>query len=126
MTNPKVSHIKRAQKEKLLMRTISQLFYEACADDVRLNGLSITKVVLSPDKGNCHVYFYSTEGKEAFKDQLEILKLYKPSMRAALAREIDSRYTPELMFKFDTHFEELQRIEKVLDDVSKNLKKEDA
>ena len=124
MTHSKVSTIKRAQKEKLLLRVISQLFYEAASDDSRLHGVSISRVTLSPDKGHCDIYFFTPEGKAAFDEKLEIMKLYKPSLRAALAKEIASRYTPEIVFKFDAQFEQHQKLEKILDSVAQDLKKE--
>jgi ribosome-binding factor A len=124
MTHSRISDIKRAQKEKLLLRVISQLFYEAASDDVRLAGVSISRVALSPDKGHCHVYFFTPEGKSAFDEKLEIMKLYKPSLRAALAKEIASRYTPEVVFKFDAQFEQHQKLEKILDSVAQELKKD--
>jgi ribosome-binding factor A len=116
---------KKAQKEKLLLRAISNLFYQTAADDPELHGLSISRVELSPDKGNCTVFFYMPEGKEAFDQKLEKLKLYKPSMRAALASEIPGRYTPNIRFVFDATYEKQRRVEEILLKVSEELKKED-
>lgn len=113
----KISSIKRAQKASLLLRTISALFLEAVRDNSSLAGLSITRVELSPDKGSVHVYFYTDKGSAEFKKILQDLKLYKPSLRASLARSIAGRYTPEITFKFDETFEKTQRIEHLLDSI---------
>ncbi len=86
-------------------------------DDTRLQGLTINRVQLSPDKGMCSVYFYTPLGEEHFKDMLRILILYKPSLRKALASRIQARYTPDLTFKFDTQFEKVQRVEELLEKV---------
>jgi ribosome-binding factor A len=117
MERSTVSDIKRAQKEKLLLREISKLFAQASMDDPALHGLTITKTQLSPDKGLVSVYFYCPEGIEHFETILDRLKLYKPSMRTALAHSIRSRYTPELRFRFDVNFEKQERLEKLLDQV---------
>ena len=109
-----VRDIKRAQKEKLLLRTISNLFLQAALDEPRLSGLVINRVSLSSDKSLCTVYFYTSKGKAEFDEKLEILKLYKPSLRAALAKEIKSRYTPDLKFKFDDQFEKHQKLESLM------------
>ena len=50
MSNPKVSLIKREQKESLFMKVISQLFMQASLDDSNLRGLYINRVILSPAK----------------------------------------------------------------------------
>ncbi len=119
MTKP--SSIKRAQKASLLLRTISALLLEAARDNTSLAGLTITRVDLSPDKSSVRVYFYTDKGSAHFKEILEELKLYKPSLRASLARSIAGRYTPDITFKFDDIFEKTQRIEHLLDTVKMEL-----
>ncbi len=110
-----IKDIKKAQKERLLLREISQLFTKASIDDSRLNGIFVNRVALSPDKGLCYVYFYTAAGKSAFDEKLEILKLYKPSLRSALAKAISSRYMPDLLFKFDDIYEKEAKINELLD-----------
>ncbi len=112
-----VSSIKKSQKESLLFRAIAQLFSQTMLDDKKLQGLFINRVKLSDDKSVCTVYFYTTGGFADFKEKLQTLILYKPSMRHALAKTIKSRYTPELVFKFDDQFEKQQRIEGLLEKV---------
>lgn len=112
-----VSSIKKSQKESLLFRAIAQLFSQTMLDDKKLQGLFINRVKLSDDKSVCTVYFYTTAGFADFKEKLQTLILYKPSMRHALAKTIKSRYTPELVFKFDDQFEKQQRIEGLLEKV---------
>lgn len=115
MTRSTVSDIKRAQRESLLLRTISELLSRTAADDQRLAGVFITKISLSNDKSSCTVYFYMPEGSAAFKEKLDILKLYKPSLRKALASEISGRYTPEIIFRFDDKYEKTLRIEELFE-----------
>ena len=111
----KVHEIKRAQRASLLLRAISTLFSSVARDDAALNGVTINRVELSPDKSTCYVYFYTAQGEEVFKNELlSRLILYKPSLRAALAKEIAGRYTPELIFKFDNAFEKSLRIETLI------------
>ncbi len=117
MASSSVSTIKRAQKESLLFRKISQLFAQTALDDTRLQEICINRVKLSPDKGVCTVYFYTTEGEARFQELLPILVLYKPSLRKALASSIKSRYTPELVFAFDKNFEKQCRLENILENI---------
>jgi ribosome-binding factor A len=119
MVQSSVSSIKRAQKERLLFREISQLFLRLTLDETRINDLSITRVGLSPDKGVCTVYFYTPQGLPHFENMLEILKLYKGSLRKAIGQKIASRYTPEIHFAFDAKFEKQEQLELLLEKVKK-------
>lgn len=117
MERSTVSDIKRAQKEKLLMREISKLFTQISLDEPDVRSLTLTHVKLTPDKSTVFVYFYTPEGAEKFNELVDILKIYKPSMRTAIAQSTRLRYTPEIRFKFDVQFEKQARIETLLDTV---------
>lgn len=112
-----VSNVKRAQKESLFFREISQLFMQTAMDDQRLQGIFVNRVQLSPDKGLCTVFFYTSQGEEYFNQVLPVLTLYKPSLRKALASTVKGRYVPDLLFKFDKQFEKQQRIEELIEKV---------
>lgn len=112
-----VSNVKRAQKESLFFREISQLFQRTAMDDPRLQGIFVNRVQLSPDKGLCTIYFYTSRGEDYFNELLHVLTLYKPSLRKALASAIKGRYVPDLIFKFDKQFEKQQRIEELIESV---------
>ncbi|NBP02710.1 MAG: hypothetical protein EBU90_21840 [Proteobacteria bacterium] len=119
MNNKRVSDIKRSQKEALFLRTISNLFLQVTLDDALLRGFCINRVMLSPDKGHCYVFFATIGGVEEFNEKLNRLKLYKPSLRAALAKEINGRYTPDITFKFDAAQEKTNRVEELLEDLKR-------
>jgi len=106
--------VRRAQKESLFLKEISQLFHHIAIDDPKLSGLAVNRVRLSADKSICFVLFYSPDGKEDFDSKFEHLKLYKPSMRKALSQAINARYTPELVFQYDEQFEKQDRIENLI------------
>ncbi len=118
----KAFEIKRAQKASLFLRTIMTLFSQVTREDRELFGVSVSRVEISPDKSTCFVFFYAPGGLAEFEEKFHRLVLYKPSLRASLARQIQNRYTPELVFKFDTAFEKGLRIETLL----ANIKEKDA
>lgn len=118
MTIRSASDIKRSQKESLLVRIISQLYHQASQDDKDLQQVYVTRVQLSPSKTVCTVYFYTAGGEEAFKKISPKIAMYKPSMRKALAQEVNSRYTCELAFRFDAQFEKTEKIERLLQEVA--------
>ena len=109
--------VKKARKESLFLREISSLYLQASYDDPQLPLITITNVELSSDKGLCKVFFYCPEGKEHFETILDRLILYKPSLRKALASRIDSRYTPDIIFTFDTQQAKHLRVEYLIEKV---------
>jgi ribosome-binding factor A len=111
--------IKRAQRESYFFREIAQLFMRIMQDEPRLSSLFITKVTLSSDGGTCVVLFLSHKNREDFDEKLPILVLYKPSIRAALAKMSHGRYTPNLSFRYDEGHEKTERINLLIDSLKR-------
>jgi ribosome-binding factor A len=107
--------IRKAQKESYFHREISNLFLQITIDEPRLTGLFINRVTLSPDGGTCVVLFLAANGRPEFEEKLPMLVLYKPSMRAALAKTSRGRYTPNLVFRYDEDYEKVEKINRLLD-----------
>lgn len=122
MNNSRVSDIKRAQKESVLLRLVSGLFHQITLEKPALRDMYVTRVELSQGKTLCRVFFYTAAGQEHFRKALDDIKLYKPSIRKAIAQTFNSRYTVELLFVFDEQFEKTQHIESLIEKV----KQEDA
>lgn len=118
--------IKRAQKESLLLREISNMYHSITMDDDRLVGLFVNRVELSTDRGWVTVFFYTLDGFEKFEQQLEILKLYKPSIRKGLAAGIKGRYVPDLKFAYDSKFEKQQRLELAMAQAAQDIEKHES
>lgn len=109
------SDIRKAKKEALFFKELSRFFLRISLDDPSLSGIHISSVKLSSDKSVCSVFFYSEKGEADFKDRLPDLVLYKPSVRKAISQSIPSRYTPQLIFKYDTQFEKQRKLDTLFD-----------
>lgn len=120
MNNNPVKSIKKSQKESLYLKEIGQLFLEVTIEQPDFRNIFINKVVLSDDGGICFVYFYSLLGKAEFERVFDQLKLYKPSMRKALASRIAGRYTPNIVFKYDDQLKKQLDIEELIERVKNN------
>lgn len=110
-------HIRHEQKKSRLLRAVSQLFHSIAFDHKELSTLMVTRVDISADSGICYVFFTSLTAREGFEASFPTLKLFKPSLRSALAREIPSRYVPDLVFMFDDELEKQRGLEALLDTV---------
>ena len=57
------------------------------------------------------------------KENLSVLKQSSGYIRSAIAKRINLRYTPELVFEFDESLEYGTRIDEILNKITKDLKK---
>ena len=85
------------------------------------NLVTITDVDISPDLKYCTVYFMTFNGKNLGQIEDDFW-----GMKKLIASKLKLRYTPDLNFRMDTSFAEVDRIEKLLRDpkVEQDLKKE--
>ena len=86
--------------------------------------VTVTKVTVSPDLKYCTVWFI-TSGGEFLQEVLGGLQLAANYFRKQVAAQTSLRYVPEINFRVDKSFEEVDKIEKLLLDphVARDLKK---
>ena len=88
-----------------------------------LTGLiSVSKVKTTPDLRFAKVYVTMINEKNK-KENLSILKQSSGYIRSCIAKKINLRYTPELVFEFDESIEYGSRIDEILKDITKDFKK---
>lgn len=90
--------------------------------DPRLQGVEITDVDISPDLRQAQVYWVviqtdetSDEERERAEEGLEHAKGY---LKREVGDRLDTKYTPDLDFRFDESLERGRRIEELLSDES--------
>ena len=89
----------------------------------RLTGLiSVTKVKTTPDLRYAKVYVTMINEKSK-KENLTILKQSSGYIRSGIAKKVNLRTTPELIFEFDESLEYGAKIDEILKDITKDLKK---
>ena len=89
-----------------------------------LTGLvSVSKVKTSPDLKHARVYVTMINEKSK-KENLSVLKQSSGFIRSEIAKKLNFRYTPELIFEFDESIEYGSKIDEILKDITKDFKKE--
>jgi ribosome-binding factor A len=85
--------------------------------------VTITKVTVSPDLKYCTVWFITSNG-EFLQEVLGGLQLAANYFRKQVGQKTTLRYVPEINFRVDKSFEEVDKIEKLLHDphVAQDLK----
>ncbi|RTL07122.1 hypothetical protein EKK58_03010 [Candidatus Dependentiae bacterium] len=103
--------VKKSQKESFFLQEIATLFLKLSIEEKHLQDLYISRVELSPDGGLCNVFFHTPLGYNSFQERKKDLILYKPSMRAAMAKASHARYVPDLRFLYDDGLDKQQKME---------------
>ena len=92
--------------------------------DPQLTGVLVSRVVVTPDLKQAKIYFSVPAGK-ASGPALKGMNRAKGFFRSHLAKVLDLRYTPELLFFFDSLNEEAQRIDALFRQIEKERKNEE-
>ena len=85
--------------------------------------VTITKVTVSPDLKYCTIWFITSNG-DFIQEVLGGLQLAANYFRKQIANKTSLRYVPEINFRVDKSFEEVDKIEQLLHDphVAQDLK----
>lgn len=121
---PRLRAIKHAQRESFFQREIATLIQRLAFDDAALAGVFVSRVSLSPDRGSCTVFIGMTKPSDNADEKIRQLVLYKPSLRTALAKTVQTRRVPELFFKYDPQIEKGRRLEELFEQIKKEDRSE--
>lgn len=106
-----------------LKKEISQIISYNLKDPNLKGGLiTVTKVNTTPDLRIARVFVSMINIKNK-KQALAILKKSSGYIRTELARSINLRITPEIIFEFDESIEYGAKIDEILKDITKDMKK---
>jgi ribosome-binding factor A len=86
--------------------------------------ISVTKVKVTPDLKFAKVYVSILNAKNT-KGTLANLKKSAGFVRTELAKKMNLRITPEIIFELDDSMEYGAKIDSILKDIMKDVKKED-
>ena len=87
--------------------------------DPHLQEITISRVTLSDDLRHAKIYFTLFQGQAKIDRVHRSLHKAAGFMRSHLAKTLNLRFTPELRFWYDEEFEEVEKIEKLLDDIAR-------
>lgn len=75
--------------------------------------VTITEARISPDLKYCHVYFVTSK-EEKNDEALKLLQLAAGHIRKVIGLKTALRFVPEIVFKIDASYEQVDKIEKLL------------
>lgn len=116
--------IKNTRINEEVMRELSNIIRGEIKDP-RINQLtSVVSVEVAPDLKQCKAYISVLGDEESQKSTLEGLKSAEGYIRKQLASRINLRNTPEIKFIIDQSIEYGVNMSKLIDDVTKNMDKD--
>ena len=105
-------------------REISQILNYELKNPNVTGMISVTKVKVTTDLSYARVYVSILNSKN-IKETLAGLKKSSGFVRSELAKKINLRNTPEIIFELDDSLEYGAKIDSILKDLMKDIKKED-
>jgi ribosome-binding factor A len=97
----------------LIKEEVSRILREDLKDP-RLGFVTVTDVEASDDLKHVKVFVSIMGGEEAVNKNMEILESAAPYVRGQLARMVQTRHVPDIVFKFDPSIQHGARISKIL------------
>ena len=106
-----------------LKREISNIINYKLKNSKVTGMISITKVKTTPDLRYARVWISVLNCKNK-KDTLFGLKQSSGFIRSEIAKNVNMRITPELVFEFDETMEYGERIDNILNEIMKDVKED--
>lgn len=109
---------KRAVRVADVIKNELSLLLVKKAQDPQLQEIAISRVELSDDLRHAKVYYTLLPGRTSTEKVKRSLVKAAGFMRSHLAKTLNLRFTPELRFWYDEEFEKVEKIERLLDEIS--------
>ncbi|MAR78741.1 MAG: ribosome-binding factor A [Rhodospirillaceae bacterium] len=103
-------------RHKISEELIRNPFFDDKLSDMPL---TVTEVKMTPDLKRAKVFILPLNGNSS-DEIFSRLNLVAPKIQGKIGRSLGLRFTPEIIFKKDLTFENVAKIEKLLQNVKKN------
>ena len=100
---------------ELIKQSLGQIFLrdEAKVPILETKNITVTEVRMSPDLKNARAYVIPLGGKDT-ENIVNVLTKFSHLIRKVLARKIDMKYLPKVLFVSDKSFDYAEKIEKLI------------
>lgn len=100
---------------ELVRHAMSELLTRGEMNDAALDGhvITVSRVKMSPDLKCATVYILPLGGKDR-EPVIEALEKHRKHLRGEVARKINLKFAPDVRFKLDDSFDNLDRIGELL------------
>ncbi len=120
MLSPKVQGVRRARREALIHAKIAEIVLRLGQGNALFQGISISRVKLSPDGKLCTIYVMVMNGLDSLPKVCEYLKRRLPSFRKTISQSLPIHRLPNMRFVPDVALEEHQRVSAIIDQLKES------
>ena len=92
--------------------------------DPRLQTVNIVNVAMTPDLKTANIHFTLPAGSNVGK-AIKGFERARGFFRTQIARKLNLRYTPELMFRFDKRNEDVHRLDELFREIAGDERSDD-
>lgn len=117
--------VKNTRVNAEVQRELSNILREGIKDPRVAPMTSVVTVEVAPDLKTCKAYISVFGDEKAQEDTIKGLQSAEGFIRRELAHTLNMRNTPEIKFVLDQSIEYGVRMSKKIDDVTKDLKRDD-
>ncbi len=104
--------------EVAILETVAPLVSHGLADP-RLGMVTVTRVSLAPDLSIAHVNWSTLGGASAESKAAHALEHARGKLQSAVAKALQTRVTPHLVFHFDESLARAQRVSEMLEKLAR-------
>ena len=104
--------------EVAILETVAPLIAHGLSDP-RLRMVTVTRVHLAPDLSIAHVNWSTLGGASEESKAQHALEHARGKIQAAVAKALQTRTTPRLVFHFDESLAKAQRVTEVLEKIAR-------
>ncbi len=124
-TLPGLGRPKSSRPERVaeaIMHELSLLLLQKVRDS-RVAQVTVSKVQMSPDLTRAKVYFLVPKGTSSTR-ALKGLESARGFLRSQIAKAMNLRHTPDLVFFYDHQNEEIERLDEIFAEINREKKAE--
>ena len=93
--------------------------------DPRLNGVNISRVEVPDDLSIARIFFTVFGGKKEIKEAGIGLESAKGFMRSHIAKTLNLRFTPALLFRYDNVVEKVAELDEIFQEIANERKSQE-
>jgi ribosome-binding factor A len=106
------SRVAEAIRKELALLVIGKV------QDPRLHTLTISRVEVNDDMSLAQIYFTVFGGDKEIKEATKGLQRAKGFLRSHIARTLNLRFTPDLLFRYDDRVEKVAELEEIFQEIA--------
>lgn len=114
----KTKCVKAARKEASLGRELIPAIEMAFLENKALEGVFVSRVGLSKEGGCVAIFIAHRTLKVIDRQMLDLIKAFRPSIRAMVSKILESNWTPQVTIRLDEKLDKFRKTDELLNQIA--------